>query len=188
MLFIKKLCRREIFFFWRTDERIKTHVCVYTGACTYVHTTLIPTTVVLLVQILALPLRSSVTLSESLHFLASQICHWWNSDPISYPSVSSWGLNHRENWHIWLMLLWWHLYFARCLFPMSLERTKDAQLRAAKHQCSSLAVRGTDLPASHLAYSSVLSHKMMGNRPEKPWGKSTAEVGFQFSLYICSNT
>lgn len=36
---------------------------------------------------------------------------------------------------------------------------------------------------SHLAYSSVLSHEMMGNRPEKPWGKSTAEVGFRFSFY-----
>lgn len=49
-------------------------------------------------------------------------------------------------------------------------------------------VCGTDLPALHLAYSSVLSHRMIGNCPENPWGKGMAEVGFQFSLYISSNT
>ena len=120
-------------FFWWIDKWI--HTCVYTQACTYVHTMLIPTTVVLLVQILALPLRSSDF--ESLHFLASQICHWWNSDPIAYPSVSSWGLNHCKDWHnIWLMLPWWHLYYERFLFPMSLERTRDARPRDTKHQCT----------------------------------------------------
>ena len=37
---------------------------------------------------------------------------------------------------------------------------------------------GADLPALRLAYSSVLSHRMIGNCPEKPWGKAGKKWDF----------
>lgn len=145
---------------------------------------LIPTTLVLLVQILALPLRSSMTWGESLHFLAPQIPHWWNSDHIAYLSVSLWGLNKSLTQHVAHIAvvthLFWKVLYSRCpLREPEMPNWGILNISALSWQSVWYRISWP----SHLAYSSVLSHGMMGNRPEKPWGKSTAEVGFQFSFY-----
>lgn len=119
-----------------------------------------------------------------IHFLAPQIPHWWNSDHIAYLSVSLWGLNKSLTQHVAHIAvvthLFWKVLYSRCpLREPEMPNWGILNISALSWQSVWYRISWP----SHLAYSSVLSHGMMGNRPEKPWGKSTAEVGFQFSFY-----
>lgn len=82
---------------------------------------------------------------------------------------SSWGLTHLAHVAVVTPLFW------KVFIPSVLGGNQRC---LAEGYEASVPFPGTDLPALRLAYSSVLSHRIIGNCPEKPWGKAWQKWDF----------